>query len=105
MTSLRAMDSSNSSLFTVNCTSTGSPATTVTWIKDGEALSDHVEYQILRDGSTATYDTLLNIDATLDELIGTYTCSVINSAGQSNVESLNIQGMLLWAVIIPCFRF
>ena len=57
-------------------------------------LSDTDTYQILRDGSTATYDNFLIIDATPDELVGTYACSVLNSAGQSNVESVNIQGKL-----------
>ena len=86
-------DSSNSSVFTLNCTSTGSPASIVIWTKDGQVLSDNAVYQILRDGSAATYDTLLNIDTTPDQLIGTYTCGVLNSAGQSNVESVTIQGM------------
>ena len=94
MTSLRAIDSNTTSEFTLNCTSTDSPATTVIWTKDNEMLSDSDAYQILRDGSTATYDNFLTIDATPDELVGTYACSVLNSAGQSNVESVNIQGKL-----------
>ena len=49
---------------------------------------------MLRDGTAATYDTFLNIHANADDLIGTYTCSVLNTAGQSNIEQLNIHGML-----------
>ena len=86
------VDSNDTSTFTLNCTSTDSPATTVLWTKDGEVLSDDAEYQILRDGATATYDTLLSVDSTPEELVGAYTCSVLNSAGQSNVASVNIQG-------------
>ena len=63
-------------------------------MKDGEALVGYDGYQILRDGTTATYDTFLNIEATPDDIAGTYSCSVLNSAGQSNVESVNIQGTL-----------
>ena len=95
ITSLGVLDSSNSSELMLNCTSTGSPATSVTWSKDGVVLSDSVEYKILRDGSTATYNNLLSTEAGIDELLGTYACSVLNSGGQSNVESLNIQGMLI----------
>ena len=83
---------SNTSLFTLNCTSTGSPPTTVSWTKDGAVLQDYTTYQTLRDGETSTYDTFLTIDTTLNELIGRYTCNVRNSAGQSNVESVSIQG-------------
>lgn len=82
----------NSSVFTLNCTSTDSPATTVVLTEDSELLSDYALYQILRDGVSATYDNLVEINADLDGLIGTYSCSVLNSAGLSNVVSLNIQG-------------
>lgn len=58
-------------------------------------LSDYNVYQILRDGTTATYNSLLNIETTPNELVGIYTCSVLNSAGQSNVEQVIIQGMLM----------
>lgn len=88
-------DSSNSSVFTLNCTSTGSPPTTAIWTKDGDVLPDYLINQILRDGQTSTYDTLLSADTTANELIGTYTCTVLNSAGQSNVERLIIQGMFI----------
>lgn len=82
----------NSSVFTLNCTSTDSPATTVVWSKDSELLSDYALYQILRDGVTTTYDNLVQINTDLDRLVGTYSCSVLNSAGLSNVVSLNVQG-------------
>jgi len=51
--------------------------------------------KFVRDKSTSTYDTLLNFDTmvTPDDLVGTYTCSVFNSAGQSNMESVSIKGI------------
>ena len=79
----------NSSVFTLNCTSMDSPATTVIWTKDSELLSDYPLYQILRDGVTATYDSFVEINADLD---GTYSCSVLNSAGLSSAASLSVQG-------------
>ena len=91
VSSLTVADS-NSSVFTLNCTSTDSPATTVIWTKDSELLSDYPLYQMLRDGVAATYDNLIEINAGLDELVGAYSCSVLNSAGLSNVASLIIQG-------------
>ena len=102
--SLRVMDSGNTSVFTLNCISMDSPATTVIWTKDGEVLSGYVTYQILRDGRTATYDSFLNIEAaTPDELIGTYTCRVLNSAGQSNMEQINIQGTVYELILVGVF--
>ena len=84
----------NNSKFTLNCTSTDSPATTVIWTKDGELLSDYsyLMHQILRDGVTSTYENLIDIDADLDELVGMYSCSILNSAGVSNVATVNVQG-------------
>lgn len=85
--------SSNDSRFSLICTSTNSPATTVIWVKDGAMLSSSfLVHQILRDGVTATYDNVIEIGAAVDELPGTYSCSVLNSAGLSNVAILNIQG-------------
>jgi len=72
----------------------------VVWTKDNEVVQNFTEEQILKDGAAAIYDNLLSIDSTPDDLIGTYTCSVLNSAGLSNVETISIQGMkcTLWVV-------
>ena len=82
----------NNSMFTLNCTSTDSPATTVIWTKDGEQLPDYLMYQLVRDGVTATYDNLVDIDADVDELVGTYSCGILNSAGLSNTATVTVQG-------------
>lgn len=51
-------------------------------------------YQILKDGATATYDIYFDIiDADPEELVGTYSCSVLNSAGTSSSDDLAIQGL------------
>ena len=83
---------SNSSRFSINCTSSDSPATTVIWAKDGVRLSSYPMYQILRDGVTATYDNIVEIDADVDELAGTYSCTILNSVGLSNAATLSVQG-------------
>ena len=41
----------------------------------------------------ATYDSYFSIDAIPEELVGTYSCSVLNSAGVSNSADLTIQGL------------
>lgn len=84
--------SNDSSVFTLNCSSTYSPATSVIWTKDEEVLPESVTYQEMRDGRTATYDTFMDIQAGIDDLLGTYTCMIINPAGQSNEEALTIEG-------------
>ena len=94
VTSLSVVESSNNSVFTLNCVSNDSPATIVTWTKDGEVMADSATYQTMMDGLTATYDSFLEIQADADDLVGTYSCSVLNSAGQSNEESLDIKGKL-----------
>lgn len=91
--------------FTLNCTSTGSPATTVVWTKDSHVLSqveDSVATQILRDGVNATYDNLLTVHSGPANLTGVYGCTVINSVGSSTTRTTSILGKhcklssLLW---------
>lgn len=106
--------------FTLNCTSTGSPATTVVWTKDSQVLSrveDFVATQILRDGVNATYDNLLTIHSGPTNLTGVYDCTVINSVG-SSTRTTSILGKhcklssLLWLkmylstlnVYVGCFN-
>jgi endoglucanase Acf2 len=62
--------------------------------KDGSILAEshYRMYQILKDGATATYDSYFDIDADHEELVGTYSCSVLNSAGTSSSDDLTIQG-------------
>ena len=66
-------------VFTLICTSTGGPATTVSWRKDGEVLIDCNSYsitsQILLDTETATYNQTLMVTGRLE---GEYQCSVSN---------------------------
>ena len=65
------------------CTSTESPATTVTWLRDGTEIQDaehHVMEQYLIDGRSSTYDNLLIIPNTMI-LSGMYSCNVSNILG------------------------
>ena len=65
-------------VFTLTCTSTGGPATTVSWRRDGTTLSDDSTYSItsqMTDAETATYTHTLTVTG---RLVGEYQCSVSN---------------------------
>ena len=74
---------------TLTCTSTGSPATTVTWMKDGSPLViDGTTYSMqltVIGRSTSTYDNVLTISTT-DSVVGVYTCTVENALGMDSTE-------------------
>ena len=66
-----------------NCISTESPATSVTWLRDGTAIQN-VGYRVLEqhlvDRRLSTYENLLIIPTTMI-LSGTYSCNVSNVLG------------------------
>ena len=65
-------------VFTLTCTSTGGPVSTVSWRRDGTILSDDSTYSInseVTDGTTSTYTHTLRVTG---RLVGEYECSVSN---------------------------
>ena len=81
--SLRVASATNS-IFTLNCSSSGSPATMVTWTKDGRTLASSALYQmtqILSNGIMTTYSNLLTINAGPYAVTGDYSCEVSNQIG------------------------
>ncbi len=92
VTSLRCIPTR---LFTLICTSTTSPATTVVWTKDGTTLSfDGTAYQhsqVVTNRRTSTYDNILTSTGTPASTFGSYTCTVSNILGASR-EHLVIRG-------------
>ena len=65
-------------VFTLTCVSTGGPATTVTWTRDGNNVSNdanHVFTKTVTDQLTATYSNVLTV---IGREPGSYTCSVAN---------------------------
>ena len=76
-------------VFTLTCVSTGGPATTVTWIRDGAAATG-VTSQTVTDMMTATYNNTLTVTGRLP---GNYTCSVTNvRTAQPATASLTVAG-------------
>ena len=79
-------------VFTLTCTSTGGPATTVTWTRDGATVSyddDHVLTQTVTVASTSTYITVLTVTG---RELGSYQCTVANDRGSAYSQSLMVEG-------------
>ena len=75
----------------LTCVSTGSPATTVSWMKDGQPLTiDGSIYhltQTVTDRSSSTYSNVLTVSETAPSgVAGTYNCTVTNELGSDSSE-------------------
>lgn len=82
------------SLFTLNCISSGSPASSVTWMKDGELLSESGTYRmskLLQNGITSTYYNLLEVNSGPYAVTGEYSCKVSNPLG-SDMRNVTVRG-------------
>ena len=82
----------------MTCVSTGSPATTVSWMKDGQSLSiDGSTYQLAQtvtNRAASTYSNVLTVSETAPTgVAGTYTCTVSNDLG-SDSDSVTAVGEL-----------
>ena len=76
--------------FTVTCTSTGGPATTVTWTRDSETVSGGMT--VLNNAVTAQYTHTLTVTGRLG---GQYQCNVTNNKPSTATAQLTVQGKLL----------
>ena len=76
---------------TLTCTSTGGPATTVAWRRDGAVITPNATtYQQTKrvvDPVTGTYQTMLTTDSSVGQsgIVGTYNCTVENARGRSSI--------------------
>ena len=76
--------------FTVTCTSTGGPATTVTWTRDSETVSGGMT--VLNNAVTAQYTHTLTVTGRVG---GQYQCNVTNNKPSTATAQLTVQGKLL----------
>ena len=69
----------------LRCVSTGSPATTVFWIKDGVPIDGSTHYtqtQSITDRANSTYSNVLTVsEGATGGVTGTYNCTVYNELG------------------------
>ena len=83
--------------FTLTCTSTGGPVTTVTWMRDGEVLTENGNYNItswmLLHPENATYTHTLTVSG---RLVGEYECNVSNIWTPSSSRNLTVEGELVY---------
>ena len=75
--------------FTLTCISTGGPATTVTWTRDSDTVTEGNE-TVLDGRVTAQYTHNLTVTGRLG---GLYTCTVANNKPSENSAQLNVQGV------------
>ena len=79
--------------FTLTCTSTGDPVTTVTWRRDGEVLTESSNYNItswmLLHPENPTYTHTLMVTG---RLVGEYECKLSNIMAPSSSGNLTVQG-------------
>ena len=73
--------------FTLTCTSTGGPATTVTWTRDSETVSGGMTE--LDDPVTAQYTHTLTVTGRLG---GQYQCNVSNNKPSTATAQLTVEG-------------
>ena len=85
-------------VFTLTCVSTGGPATTITWTRDGAAATG-VTSQIVLNMTSITYNNTLTVTGREP---GNYTCSVANvRTAPPAAASLSVAGE--WDYTIPIF--
>ncbi len=86
----------NATPFALTCTSTGSPPTNIVWKKDGSIIAiDGSVFkltQTILDRKSSTYESILMIDKQYVELLGVFTCTVYNSFGVSETETITLEG-------------
>ena len=75
---------------TLICISTGGPATTTTWTRDSDTVSEGTE-TVFDDPVTAQYTHTLTVTGRLG---GLYTCTVANNKLSTATASINIEGVL-----------
>jgi len=80
-----------SSQFSLTCTSTGGPATTVTWTRDSETVSGGMT--VLDDPVTAQYTHTLTVAGRLG---GQYQCTVSNNKPSDGTANFTVQGRFQW---------
>ena len=90
---LTSMLNASTPTFTLTCTSTGGPGTTVSWTVNNHTVTEdkdhHITSQILTDPETATYNHTLAVNGRME---GKYECRVSNrkSSASGNLMAMSM---------------
>ena len=84
----------------VRCISTGSPATVVSWMKDGviidESSTDYTLTQTITDRATSTYNNILTVNVGAPGgVAGTYICTVTNELGSATDQLVGVGELMV----------
>ena len=79
----------NQNQLTLTCISTGGPATTVTWTRDSDTVTEGTFETVLNDPVTAQYTHTLTMNKRLG---GLYKCTVANNKPSSASASRIVDG-------------
>ena len=77
--------------FTLTCISTGGPATTVTWTRDSDTVTEGTK-TVLDNRVTSQYTHTLSVTGG-SGMGGDYTCTVANNKPSEDSVQLIVQGM------------
>ena len=78
--------------YSIICTTTGSPPTTVSWMRNGDELTTSVgagrytSSQTVIDRPSSTYDNVLTIKGSYEDAVGDYSCDISNSLGATSAN-------------------
>ena len=79
------------------CISTRSPATVVSWMKDGviidESSTDHTLTQTITDRATSTYSNVVTVNE--GGVAGTYICNVSNELGSDSKDVVAVGELMV----------
>ena len=84
----------------VRCISTGSPATVVTWMKDGviidESSTDYTLTQTITDRATSTYTNIVTVNVGAPGgVAGIYNCTVTNELGTATDQVVAVGELMV----------
>ena len=87
--------------FTLTCISKNSPATDVTWTRDGytlliDGMKSHF-FQTVTSRRSSTYQNTLVLDDSIENIIGIYACSVTNKFGNYK-RNLTVRGKITMVI-------
>ena len=91
--SLQSAPTADPPVFTLTCISTGGPATTVTWTRDGATVSydaDQLTQTVTETSATAfSYENVLTVTGREP---GNYQCTVTNNRSSASSQPLMVEG-------------